>query len=343
MNISKTGLIFHIVGPINFIGFMKMEEKYNVLDISNLDQDNIEYLGTKDKFWFVKEDGDYLFKSIRVTKKDGQQHLRIGEDCSEKIACEIAGLLEIPHVQYELAIYNGLRGVVSKNFISQNRGESLVPGNELLEKFKISDSMELVHQTIPRVNIVMKLIIGKKPLGFHELPNIKTAGDFFVGYLMLDTLIANQDRHNENWGMIQRVNGDRHLALTFDHGASLGKNINDEKKEERLKTKDIGNSVKAYTKKAKSWFYLKQDKSTRLKVIEAFQEFGKLYPAAYQAWIGRLIAIDEEQFKKIIDRIPDHLMSDVSKKFALEMIKCNKDTIIANSKLNDQTETAETE
>ncbi|VAX44412.1 Uncharacterised protein [Acinetobacter calcoaceticus] len=312
-----------------------MEEKYNIVDISNIDQDNIEYLGTKDKFWYVKDDEEYLFKSIQVTKKDGQQHLRIGEDCSEKIACEIGGLLGIPHVHYELAIYKGLRGVVSKNFISQNRGESLVLGNELLERFKISDSMDLVHQTIPRVYIVIRFLIGKKPLGFNELPNIKTAGEFFVGYLMLDALIANQDRHNENWGMIQRVNGDRHLALTFDHGASLGKNINDEKKEERLKTKDQGNSVKAYTKRAKSWFYLKQDRNTRLKVIEAFQEFGKLYPAAYHAWVTRLIEINEGQFKNIIDKIPDHLMSDVSKRFALEMIKCNKDTIIANSKLND--------
>lgn len=319
-----------------------MEEKYNIVDISDIDQDNIEYLGTKDKFWYIKDDEHYLFKSIRVTK-EGHQHLRIGEDCSEKIACEIANLLDIPHVQYELAIYKDLRGVISKNFISQNRGESLVSGNELLEKFRVQESADLVHQTIPRVYVVMRFLISKKPLGFNELPNIKSAGEFFVGYLMLDALISNQDRHNENWGMIQRVNGDRHLALTFDHGASLGKNIGDSEKNDRLYTKDQGRSVNAYTKRARSWFYLKQDKSTRLKVIEAFQEFGKLYPRAYNAWISKLIEIDNDQFEKIIDKIPDQLMSDVSKKFALEMIKCNKDTIIANSKFNDQSETPDTE
>lgn len=312
-----------------------MLEKYLIEDISDIDQDNIEYLGTKDKFWYIKDNEQYLFKSIQVSK-DGNQHLRIGEDCSEKIACEIADILSIPHVHYELAIYKNLRGVTSKNFISQNRGESLVSGNELLEKIQTKESINLVHQTILRVYVVMRFIIKKKPLGFHEMPNIKTAGEFFLGYLMLDALIANQDRHNENWGMIQKINGERHLALTFDHGASLGKNISDKEKDERLNTKDQGRSVLAYTKRAKSWFYARNDKKSRLKVIEAFEKFGEFYPEAYKTWIARLSEVDDAQFKLIIDRVPDHLMSEVSKNFALEMIKCNKDTIISNSKLSDQ-------
>ncbi|MDA0697379.1 MAG: hypothetical protein O2793_13335 [Proteobacteria bacterium] len=319
-----------------------MEEKYLIEDISDIDQDSIEYLGTKDKFWYIKDNEQYLFKSIQVTK-DGKQHLRIGEDCSEKIACEIANILFIPHVHYELAIYKNLRGVISKNFISQNRGESLVSGNELLEKIRVKESIDLVHQTILRVYVVMRFIIKKKPLGFHEMPNIKTAGEFFVGYLMLDALLANQDRHNENWGMIQRINGERHLALTFDHGASLGKNISDKEKDERLNTKDQGRSVMAYTKRAKSWFYSKNDKKSRLKVIEAFEKFGEYYPEAYKAWIGRLSEIQDHQFKQIIERVPDHLMSNVSKNFAFEMIKCNKETIISNSKFSDQRSSQETE
>lgn len=314
-----------------------MEDKYNIEDISDLDKDNIEYLGTKDKFWYVKNEEFFLFKSIQVTK-NGKKHLRIGEDCSEKIACEIAKLLSIPHVEYELAIYKDLRGVISKNFITPDRGESLVSGNELLQKYSVVERSDGVHQTIPRVNAVMTFLIQKKPLGFNELPDIKSAGEFFVGYLMLDALISNQDRHNENWGMIQRVSSECHLALTFDHGASLGKNISDDEKSERLSSKDKGRTVLAYTKKAKSWFYLKNDRSTRLKVMEVLEKFGELYPRSYKAWVSRLNDIENNKFEEIINKMPDHLMSDVSKKFALEMIKCNKDTIIANSKFNDQAE-----
>ncbi|MCK4082063.1 hypothetical protein [Acinetobacter radioresistens] len=309
---------------------MSEDESYLIIDITDIDKDNLEYLGTKDKFWYFYQDDNYLFKSIQVTK-NGKQHLRIGEDCSEKIACEIAKLLCIPHVNYELAYHGGLRGVISKNFISNDKGEFLVSGNELLESFNPMRK-DNVHQRLGRVYTIMETLIQKKPLGFNALSNIKTAGEFFVGYLMLDALISNQDRHNENWGMIQKVNGKRHLALTFDHGASLGKNISDTEKRERLETNDQGRSVSNYCSRAKSWFYLTNDKASRLKVMSAFIEFGKYYPDAYKAWIRRLIKIEDSKFEQIIYRIPDELMSVTSKKFAFDMIKCNKNTIINNFK-----------
>lgn len=307
---------------------MSDSKLFKIIDITHINQDYIEYLGTKDKFWYVYKEDRYLFKSIRV-QKNGNVQLRIGEDCSEKIACEIAKLLCIPQVEYEFANYGGLRGVISKNFISNDKGEQLVSGNELLEIFTIQNH-NIVHQRIEDVYAVMEGLIEKKPLGFNALSNIKKAGEFFLGYLMLDALISNQDRHNENWGMIQTVKDRRHLALTFDHGASLGKNIKDCEKEERLNSSDAGRSVAAYTARAKSWFYLNHDKSSRLKVIDAFIEFGRYYPNAYKAWIRRLAKIDDNNFKTIIWSIPEELMSETSKLFAFEMIKCNKRTIISN-------------
>lgn len=308
---------------------MSENEIFPIIDLTHINQDYIEYLGTKDKFWYVYNNDRYLFKSIRV-QKNGFTHLRIGEDCSEKIACEIAKLLCIPQVNYELANYGGLRGVISKNFISNDRGEHLVSGNELLEISPHNKNRDPVHQRIKRVYVIMENIIEKKPLSFNALSNIKTAGEFFLGYLMLDALISNQDRHNENWGMIQTVGGRRHLALSFDHGASLGKNIDDSEKAERLNTKDTGRSVERYTARAKSWFYLNNNKESRLKIIDAFIEFGRYYPSAYKAWIRRLIKITDDNLKTIIWRIPEELMSETSKLFAFEMIKCNKHTIISS-------------
>src|SRR5947208_3347766 len=54
-----------------------------------------EQLGTKKKYWYMAEDGRWmLFKA---------EERGYGEDWSEKIVCELAGLLGIPHVHYELA------------------------------------------------------------------------------------------------------------------------------------------------------------------------------------------------------------------------------------------------
>jgi hypothetical protein len=80
-----------------------------------------EQLETKPKFWF--DNNRYLFKEVRPGT---------GEDWSEKIACELCGLLGIPHARYDLALWNGRRGVVSENFVPD--GGRLVHGNELLSK-----------------------------------------------------------------------------------------------------------------------------------------------------------------------------------------------------------------
>jgi hypothetical protein len=56
-------------------------------------------------------------------------------------------------------------------------------------------------------------------------PGVDTALGIFVGYVMLDAWIANQDRHHENWGALQ--DDQLRLAPTFDHGASLARNLSD--------------------------------------------------------------------------------------------------------------------
>ena len=101
---------------------------YEIHDISHYEQDIFEQLGTKSKFWYTNEENrTILFKSI--SSKNGE---RVGEDWAEKIACELAKLIGLPHAHYELATYNGRRGIITPNFIS-SKGEHLTTGNELLQ------------------------------------------------------------------------------------------------------------------------------------------------------------------------------------------------------------------
>lgn len=69
-----------------------MMKPYPILILDFDSPDVIEQLGSKPKFWFRKQDDDqpWLFKYTRVNT---------GEDWSEKIASEIAHLLEIPAAQ----------------------------------------------------------------------------------------------------------------------------------------------------------------------------------------------------------------------------------------------------
>ena len=54
----------------------------------------IGHLGTKRKYWFVRNGRRCMFKAeTRFT----------GEDWSEKNACELAEMIGLPHVHYEMA------------------------------------------------------------------------------------------------------------------------------------------------------------------------------------------------------------------------------------------------
>ena len=145
--------------------------EYLIQDISEFDSDSLEQLGTKSKFWYVNEDIEYLFKS--VTSNTGE---RLGEDWAEKIACELAELLGLPHAHYELAIHKGVRGVVTKNFINKNfaqRSESLTAGNELLQEHISQLGGENPNiQYVEHVFKVMKNNVKGKPIGFSSFHNM---------------------------------------------------------------------------------------------------------------------------------------------------------------------------
>lgn len=77
-----------------------------------------EPLGTKEKFWIKNK--EFLFKIGRENTL---------ENCSEKIAYEIAKLIDLPTAEYDLAIYtNGMhRHHENWGFIINKNGLSLAP------------------------------------------------------------------------------------------------------------------------------------------------------------------------------------------------------------------------
>lgn len=300
-------------------------EDYKIYDISHVESDLLEPLGTKSKFWYSSDGEEFLFKSV-----ESSNGIRLGEDWAEKIACELATLLGLPHVHYELAIYKGKRGVITKNFISE-RGEQLMLGNELLETFISSEDGNNPNiQYVDDVYQIMVNTVINKPIGFSSLKEIKTASEFFVGYLMFDALISNQDRHNENWGTINTVKGIKHLAPSYDHGASLARNISDEIRNIRLTTKDRGQEVSQFVLKAKSWF-LNRETNSRIKLLDAFNEYALMEREAAKSWLKILRELDDDKIHLLISRVPEELMSPVAKDFTFKLIQCNQLNLLALS------------
>jgi hypothetical protein len=307
----------------------------------------IEPSGTMPKFWFLFGTDRTLFKI---------EHREIGEDWAEKIACELCKLLGIPHVHYEFAALYDAGNLIKRGVICKHCAPppfSLIYGNQLLLKLdpaypaKISRYKVREH-TVDAVCEVIQQLSLPNEIWLKNIPDDnKTALDVFVGYIMLDAWIANQDRHHENWGAIKEIKprfvppikdqhdfkvimqeGPLRLAPSFDHGAALARNLSDEERQKRLETKDRNFSLQKFTQRAKSAFYKNKNDSKTIGTFDAFKEFACHAPQAAQIWLKRLATIKRDDLEVLINNVPDTRMSGIAKRFTLELLVVNQDHLL---------------
>lgn len=314
---------------------------YPIIQVPDEAPEQPEQLGTKWKFWYWGADKQrWLFKEGRPNT---------GENWSEKVCCELCELLRIPHCHYDFARWKGHRGLVSPTFIPD--GGRLIVGNELLAKF-VSDyhgehRVRAQKHTVSRVMAIMRgamrlavkvprgartvlrPMLIEMPLGFVAPPEIRTVAGVFIGYLMLDALVSNQDRHDENWGLILSSDNRLTLAPTFDHASSLGRNEQDAERLERLNTRDQGRSIERYVERARSALYARVGEKA-LTTLVAFEEAAKL-PEVREAkayWLGRLAAVGLAEFREIFENIPASEITEPARDFALKMLEINRERLL---------------
>jgi hypothetical protein len=224
---------------------------FPIIRIDSRQVQSLEQLGTKRKFWYSAEDGTaMLFKA---------EERGTGEDWAEKVACELCTLLGLPHVHYELAHDEpaDVPGVVCATCAPPPWALGL--GNQLLLQrdpaYPEGSKYKVRGHTVDAVAAVVR-DLQLPPAAYRPgLPGgIDSALAVFAGYVLLDAWIANQDRHHENWGALRDPSG-IYLAPTFDHGASLARNVADAEKKERMESRDRNRQIPAFVRRARSAFY----------------------------------------------------------------------------------------
>ena len=285
-----------------------------------------EPLGTKYKFWYRDHDyGLMLFKEGRPGT---------GENWSERIACELAALLVMPHATYEFATYEGRQGVVSRSLVDRN--DRVVHGNELLAAvvtdYVQGDRYRNSNHTLRRVLAYLRAGGGllRAPDGWPRTERIRTPLDFFIGYLMFDAWIANQDRHDENWGVLRMNDGNLFLAPSFDHGSSMARNEPDELRLLRLTTRDMPRHITTFVRSARSAFFPSgtDPNPPPLYTLEAFVQAAGHSPRAAAEWRERLESIDTPSITAVIDQVPQAWMSKPARAFTAELLRLNRERIL---------------
>ncbi len=301
---------------------------YQIVTVPDGAAQQTEPLGTKYKFWYRDANASLsLFKEGRPNT---------GENWAEKIACELAAEIHMPHAFYELAVYENKKGVITRSLVENNA--RVIHGNELLPAYNSvyevdgNKKYRNPQHTLRRVIAYLKGgqdTLGA-PYGWKQTAKVRNALDFFVGYLLFDVWIANQDRHDENWGVLRMNDGNVFLSPSYDHGSSLGRNELDSVRKIRMTTKDMPRHITAYAENARSGFFphVVQEKPTPLYTLDAFAQIAQHSKDAGKEWQDRLAAIDGNKVNTIISNVPTDVMTDIAKEFTEKLLEINRARIL---------------
>jgi len=285
-----------------------------------------EQMGSKRKIWFRSSgtpecpDGEeYLFKYPR----EG-----FGEDWAEKAAAEVAETMQIPHAEVELATFMGQKGTISKSFMSSDQ-ENLYHGNQLLELFlpeydtqKNFGQSDHTYQRI--VNIIGSLGASAASPMLSVLDDDSGIA-CLAGYLTLDALIGNSDRHHENWALIVTFSREEDLpavsrvklAPTFDHASSLGRELSDER---RLMLLNDVEKARSYYEHCPSRIYWNETDARPLHPAELVRRAAEQSPAAFAPWLDRAAKIDDRMIDEMFSSFPPGWISSPALAFAKAFI-----------------------
>ncbi|MDR0416659.1 MAG: hypothetical protein LBH76_04965 [Propionibacteriaceae bacterium] len=225
-------------------------DPWAVVDVSAWELGDIETAGSSDLVWLIEPNQEppkfWLHKNTNIPGNGGEE----GQDWAEVISTQVAITLGVPCAVTRLCVQADEAGRVRRGSISLSLRESdsasaLVHGGDWLEEAGIPEFRNWRERssrgqqrrsgggTVQRghnlANIERSLETVKPPQG---LPERLTAFDAFVGFLILDAMVANRDRHEFNWAVLRSPMADEpdRLCPSFDHGTTLGHNLTDERR-----------------------------------------------------------------------------------------------------------------
>ncbi len=157
---------------------------------------------------------------------------------------------------------------------------------------------------------------------FEESDGEAAAKSRFGSYLVFDAVIGNTDRHHENWGLVRRrVEGGwvGYLAPSFDHASSLGRELQDDRREQLLTNDRIGE----YSERGRGGIYWSESDVQAPSPLElanlAFREF----PSLLQPTLDVVADLEIDAVYEILSRMPDPWMTDSARRFAVRLITYN--------------------
>lgn len=279
---------------------------------------DVEPSGDDPKEWLIdpSDSSRWLFKPATV--KDGR---RQGEDWAELLANRVAGLLAVPAAEIRLAERDGHPGCLSRDArpaVTVGDGHEFLPaqpGSVLLSEVIADYRPRSRDRRGHTLDNVRRVLTGVTPPGATDGADL-SAFDVFAGYLVLDALIAGQDRHSDNWSVAFHQDGQGELLPSYDHASSLGFNLLDERRSRLL-----GDPV-AFQRWARNGCATRFEDGREVSLVDHAAAALALSPLAHVHWEQRLTAFDVQAWRAVA--VPEGVVSEVGRTFAVEVVNTNR-------------------
>jgi hypothetical protein len=273
---------------------------YNIIDASLWSVNyGAQASGTRVKKWLMEPETNQLVLA-KWPKID------TGEIYAEKISSEIGHYIDIPVMRAEIGMLEGKLVVLAFNFL--NTGEVLLEGGDFFEEYDRERQLNRLppNYTFQRI----KAILESESLISQ-----------FIDMLLLDCLIFNSDRHQDNWG-ICRKDGESRLAPVYDNGSSLGWNLTD----------DYLNKIYNDPRQYEAFIYRASTHIGSYKPVcrhfELMQHLKQEEAILFSNSLDKIAIINEQSIQEIINDIPDQLMSDLRKNIIIQILLRRRNLLV---------------
>lgn len=268
------------------------------------------------KYKIYEEGTDFIFEQTQDANTKGKRVKKIAKDivscetayfkyemyncsesCSEKMSYEIAKVLDYPCAHIELARdRRGKMGILNYLFIDKEKEEH----HDAIDFINKGENEEKEYYTIENIKKCLDNIDEKLFTDFLKI-------------MVFDALVGETDRHAENWGITKDSVGYR-LSPLYDNGTNLLRTF---KNEEYAKKYYSGvRPFDIYIKRAESLIF-KDDHSKHYKLHELIQYLYTKYPEQITNEIKNLEKLTADKICKIVNKIPDELLTEQHKKFII--------------------------